>query len=115
DLPFNTDLIFAQAAASDGTADLGAPTDPVRAAVNALDGFSTSAYFDILIAGSVNPATVLPNQTVFLIEVETALNDQDALNPANISGLVGPATYDTQVVSLDGGTNNVIRIRPTVP
>ncbi len=113
DIPFNTDLIFAKAAATDGTADVGAATDPVRAALNVMDGFSTSAYFDVMIQGSVDPATVLPMQTVFLIQINTGTND--ALNPANIVGIVGPATFDTQVVSLDGGTNNVVRIRPTLP
>lgn len=113
DVPFNTDLIFAAAATSDGTANLGAPTDPVRATVNVLDGLSTSAYFDVLISGSVNPASVKAMQTVFLVEVDTGGND--ALNPANIIGLVGPATFDTQVVSLDGESNNAIRIRPLLP
>lgn len=112
DVPFNTDLIFAAAATSDGTADLGAPTDPVRATVNQLDGFSTSAYFDILVAGEINPATALASQTVFLIELEA---DGDALDPANIVGVAGVADYDVRVVSLDGGTNNAIRIRPTKP
>lgn len=113
DIPFNTDLIFAAAATSDGTANLGAATDPVRATMNQLDGFSTSAFFDILISGSVNPATVLASQSVFLIELNTG--GKDALNPANIVGVVGPANYDAVVVSQDGGTNNVIRIRPTKP
>lgn len=113
DLPFNTDLIFAAAATTDGTANLGAATDPVRAAVNVLDGFSTSAYFDVLVEGSVNPASVAALQSVFLVEVDTG--GADALNPANIVGLVGPASFDAQVVSLDGGENNVIRIRPLVP
>jgi pimeloyl-ACP methyl ester carboxylesterase len=113
DLPFNTDVLFADAAASDGTANLGAATDPVRAALNVADGLSTSAYFDILINGSVNPETVIALQTVFLIQVNTGT--ADALNPANIIGLVGPAQFDVRVVSLDGGTNNVIRVRPTRP
>lgn len=113
DLPFNTDLIFAAAATSDGTANLGAPTDPVRATMNQLDGFSTSAFFDILISGSVNPATALASKSVFLIELNTG--GKDALNPANIVGVVDPANYDVVVVSQDGGTNNVIRIRPTKP
>lgn len=119
DVPFNTDLIFAKAATTDGTADVGAATDAVRAALNVLDGFSTSAYFDVMISGSVNPATVLPMQTVFLLEVETLKNDKDALNPKNISGLAkmpeSLVSFDTQVVSLDGGLNNVVRIRPTAP
>ncbi len=113
DVPFNTDLIFAAAATSDGTANVGAATDPVRAAVNQLDGFSTTAFFDILIADSVNPATVIPLQTVFLVEVNTG--GKDALDPANITGLVGPASFDALAVSLDGGSNNAIRIRPTLP
>src|SRR5688572_14130008 len=49
DIPFNTDLIFAKAAASDGTADVGSPSDAVRATLNGLDGFSTSAFFDIMV------------------------------------------------------------------
>lgn len=112
DVPFNTDLIFAAAATSDGTANLGAPTDPVRAAINQLDGFSTSAFFDILVSAGVNPASAIAAQTVFLIELEA---DGDALDPANITGVAGLANYDVQVVSLDGGSNNVIRIRPTKP
>lgn len=113
DIPFNTDLIFAAAATSDGTANLGAATDPVRATMNQLDGFSSSAFFDILISDSVNPATALASKSVFLIELNTG--GKDALNPANIVGVVGPANYDVVVVSQDGGTNNVIRIRPTKP
>ncbi|GGY74670.1 lipase [Cellvibrio zantedeschiae] len=113
DLPFNTDLIFAKAATTDGTADVGTPTDTVRATLNGLDGFSTSAFFDVMVEGSVDPATVLPLKTVFLLELNTG--GKDALNPANIVGIAGAANFDTRVVSLDGGTNNVIRIRPLVP
>lgn len=112
DLPFNTDLIFAAVATSDGTANLGASTDPVRAAVNQLDGFSTSAFFDILVSGSVDPASAIAAQTVFLIELTAG---GDALNPANITGIAGLANFDVQVVSLDDGTDNAIRIRPTSP
>ncbi len=113
DLPFNTDLVFAKAAATDGTADVGTPSDTVRATLNGLDGFSTTAFFDVMVEGSVDAATVLPMKTVFLLELNTG--GKDALNPANIVGIAGAATFDTRVVSLDGGTNNVIRIRPTLP
>jgi len=113
DIPFNTDLIFAKAATTDGTADVGAASDSVRAALNVMDGFSTSAYFDVMMSGSVDSATVLPMQTVFLLELDA--DGEDALDPNNIIGIVGPANFDTQVVSLDGGTNNVVRIRPTLP
>lgn len=115
DVPFNTDLVFAKAAASDGTADVGAPSDTVRATVNGLDGFSTSAFFDVMVAGSVDAASVKAMQTVFLLELNTG--GKDALNPANIVGFATPQTaaYDVRVVSLDGGSNNAIRIRPLQP
>ncbi|PKM23150.1 MAG: hypothetical protein CVV10_00680 [Gammaproteobacteria bacterium HGW-Gammaproteobacteria-14] len=122
DLPFNTDLVFAAAATSDGTADLGPATDPVRSAVNNLDGFSTSAYFDIGFDGSVDPDTVFgpgsANQNVFLVELNTG--SADALDPTNIDPddpFVLPPTsaYRVDVVSLDGGTNNVVRVLPTAP
>ena len=113
DIPFNSDFVFAKAADTDGTADVGTPLDPVRATVNGLDGFSTSAFFDILVEGSVDAATVLPLKTVFLIKLDTG--DKDALSGANVIGIKGAAAFDTKVVSLDGGTNNVIRIRPTLP
>lgn len=113
DLPFNTDLIFAKAATTDGTADVGAASDAVRAALNVMDGFSTSAYFDVMISGSVDPASVIANKTVFLLELNSG--GKDALNPANLIGIVGPATYDAKVVSVDGGSNNAIRIRPLKP
>lgn len=115
DVPFNTDLVFAKAAATDGTADAGEAANPVIAGLNSLDGFSPSAYFDILIQGSVNPATANTG-SVFLIQLNTGT--ADALNPANIVAtepIVGPASYNVGVVSLDGGTNNVIRIRPLLP
>lgn len=113
DLPFNTDLIFAAAATSDGTADTGSPTDPVRSALNVMDGFSTSAYFDVLINGSVDPTTAIASQTVFLVQLNTGSND--ALNPANVTGIVGAAAFDVQILSLDGGRNNSIRLRPLRP
>jgi len=112
DLPFNTDLIFAKAATTDGTADVGAASDPVRAGLNQLDGFSPSAYFDIAMSGAVDPTTVTTS-SVFLLQLDTTT--KDALNPANIVGIVGPATYSVGVVSLDGGNNNIIRVRPIVP
>lgn len=112
DVPFNSDLIFAKAADSDGTADVGTPTDPVRAALNKLDGLSTSAYFDILIDGSIDAATAVAGQSVFLVDVKS---NGDALDSATIIGLGGLASFDVKVVSLDGGTNNAIRVRPTLP
>lgn len=118
DIPFNTDIVFATPTGTpvgsiDGTANVGAATDPVRAALNQLDGFSTSAFFDVLLSASINPASVVGSKTVFLVELNTG--GKDALDPANIVGVTGLANFDAVVVSQDGGTNNVIRVRPTKP
>ncbi len=123
DLPLNTDLIFAAAATSDGTANVGTPTNAVEAAINDLDGFSTTAYFDIGFAGgSIDAGTVcalgspcVPN--VFLIPLNS---NGDALDPANID-LMSPVNsadipgFTASVESLDGGTDNVLRVTPSEP
>lgn len=117
DLPFNNDLIFltpaaSQGAAFDGTAHIASPANPVINAVNALDGFSTNAPFDVLLSGSVVPASVLPGQTVFLLELTSS---GEVLDPSNITGVAGLAPINAMAVSVDGGTNNAIRITPTQP
>lgn len=112
DLPFNNDLVFA--GSTDGTANVGAPSDPVRLALNQLDGFSTSAYFDLLLSGSVDPATVQAGLSVWLIPLDTGAGDP--LDLASVVGVApGGVAYDVRVVSLDGGSNNAIRLRPTEP
>lgn len=115
DMPFNSDLIFASAADSDGTANVGPSDNAVTAALNQLDGFSNSAYFDVLFEGSLNPASALPMQTVFLIALDT--DGKDALDPANIVGVdqENMPSFSVSVASLDGGENNVIRIHPEAP
>src|SRR5690606_17565950 len=42
EVPFNVDLVFN--GSTDGTANVSSPANPVVNALNALDGFSTSAY-----------------------------------------------------------------------
>ncbi len=111
DLPFNNDLVFA--GSTDGTAHVGAPSDPVRAALNQLDGFSTSAYFDVMLSGSVAPATAQAGQSVRLIELETGT--ADPLPMTSVTGVRGVASFDVQVVSLDGASGNAVRLRPTQP
>lgn len=111
DLPFNNDLVFA--GSTDGTAHVGAPSDPVRAALNQLDGFSTSGYFDVMLSGSVAPATAQAGQSVRLIELETGM--ADPLPMTSVTGVRGVASFDVQVVSLDGASGNAVRLRPTQP
>lgn len=121
DLPLNTDLPFS--GSTDGTAATSG-SDTVRNAVNDVDGWSTNAYFDVALSDEIDPATVnanpaSPGQNVFLLPIEST---GDALDPANINVSapfsptnVGLTTYTASVVSLDGGDNNVIRIKPTSP
>lgn len=111
DLPFHIDLLFA--GTTDGTANIGAATDPVRAAVNQLDGFSSSAYFDVLLSSSIDPATVQHSRSVWLFELETG--SADPLDLGSVTGIRSVPAYDVQLVSLDGSTDNAIRLRPTVP
>lgn len=129
DLPLNTDLLFN--GTIDGTAYVANPdgaANPVLAAINVLDGWSTSAAFDIAISGSIDPASVNDGsnpataalQNVFLLPIES---DGDALDPDNIK--LPPATFDSakvaatkfvaQTISLDSGNNNIIRIAPKTP
>lgn len=129
DLPLNTDILFSGTV--DGTAYVANPdgaANPVLSAINLLDGWSTSAAFDIALSGSIDPTSVNDGsnpataamQNVFLVPIES---DGDALDPGNIKA--PPATFDStkvaamkfvaQTVSLDGGSNNVLRIAPTTP
>lgn len=121
DLPLNTDLPFS--GSTDGTAATSG-SDTVRNAINDVDGWSTNAYFDVALSDEIDPATVnanplSPGQNVFLLPIEST---GDALDPDNINVSapfsptnVGLTTYTASVVSLDGGDNNVIRIKPTSP
>ncbi|MCH8542779.1 MAG: hypothetical protein LAT61_04320 [Alcanivorax sp.] len=121
DLPFNNDIIFltpagSQGASFDGTADVGNPGgNPVLEGLNRLDGFSTSAPFDLLIEGSLDPDSVMAGVNVFLVELSS---NGDALDPANIdmqNPVAGLAPIEVKVLSLDSGTDNAIRIMPTAP
>lgn len=131
---FGSDFIFAKAATSDGTADTGAAgtsgANAITAAIDDLDGWSTTAAIDVPFNGSIDPDSISVSgltQNVFLIKLAGgAGNDQvDALNFAQIGALgagavaspnlTGGTDYTAAVISLDGGTNNVLRIYPKKP
>ncbi|BAP13913.1 MECDP-synthase [Alcanivorax sp. NBRC 101098] len=131
DLPLNTDLVFAAAAMSDGTSDIGAPTNPVEVGINALDGFSTNAPFDIYFAGGeLDEASIKVCQQSMLATGECAqsnvfvlaLNTEeggDPLDPDDVNQdapfLFPLAEVSASVISLDGEQNNVLRITPYKP
>ncbi|KGD66628.1 hypothetical protein Y5S_00295 [Alcanivorax nanhaiticus] len=125
ELPLNTDLIFNGSV--DGTANLGDANNPAEAAVNALDGFSPNAPFDIAFEGSIDPDSICtpimaqmgaqctPN--VFLVPLDTG--SSEALELTSIQGVdseaVSSTLYSASAVSLDGGSNNVLRVTPLKP
>jgi len=168
-LPVGIDLIFADAADTDGTANVGADGgNPVYAALNDLDGgISTLAPIDLTMSGAIDPTTVTagtaasPTGTVWLVRLPNAADAADTgtwtlptgLTDANIDALdvttlsyffsplkpdgSAPANagetvagmnstaygasqlttndFEVSVISLDGGTNNTIRISPKTP
>ncbi len=127
-IPLPTDLLFAAASATDGTASTD-PGNQVTNAINDLDGWSTNAQLDIKFNANLDPASVKgpgsPGQNVFLIVLDTDKAStpyvDDALDPANIDGIDVAATtalqgnYTVATISVDGGENNAIRISPTSP
>lgn len=126
-VPAHFDLLLLLGATQSANHDFTAlPTgaEPVRSALNELNGFSTSSAFNIAFDGELNPETVLAGQTVFMLALDTAPavptapGALPAVNPADITGIADPAnqpTFSVDVVSMDGGTNNAIRITPLEP
>lgn len=71
ELPLATDLVFAKAAVTDGTADTADTQPPVTTALNKLAGFSTIAPIYINFEGEPASASVIAGKTVFLIKLKT--------------------------------------------
>ncbi len=134
--PINSDLILLLGATQSANYDftgLSTGSSPADDAINRLSGFSTSGAFSLKFDGALNPASVVANATVFLVPLNVApavATAPDALpntNPASIvaadpfgQGLTGDAAlvqpnFRADVVSLDGGTNNAIRVVPLEP
>lgn len=84
-----SDLLFgAQASPTlsdtekDGTMDAGAPGgNPVVSAINDLDGISTVAQIDFPMSGSVDPDSVVADETVFLVRLPNSLDVQPGQAP----------------------------------
>ena len=162
ELPLPNDILFASESAADGTMSAGSdPDNPVISGIDALDGNSVLAPFDISFTASLSESQTLdarsfieqggsiipnPDQNVFLlplsfpsgdgllqasldtdgdgeeesIEVPTfseALSYQQAVATSDLVLLAELATpgLRAELISLDGGTNNVIRITPLKP
>ncbi|KEF32926.1 MAG: MECDP-synthase [Gammaproteobacteria bacterium] len=129
--PINSDLILALGASQSANYDftgLSSGTTPADDAVNRLAGFSTSGAFTLKFDGSLNPASVAANATVFLLPLNvkdavegvpgalpnTSPTGIDAANPFDLATFA-TLKYRADVVSVDGGSNNAIRVVPLEP
>lgn len=131
DIPANFDLVLLLGAGQSTNYDFTgftSGTDPASNAVKDLEGFSTSSPINIRFNGSVDPDTVILGQTVHLIpinmnpvsdstpDIELTSNPSyiDTADPFDLAKLA-EQNVRAEVVSLDGGTDNVIRITPLEP
>ncbi|UZE94886.1 hypothetical protein [Alkalimarinus alittae] len=133
-VPSNYDLLMLLGATKKNYdfTGISSGTSPASNAINDFDGFSTTGQFDIRFNNSLNPATVLKGQSVFVVPLNTLpvsalapLAVPKAIDPSNIdqSAPFDLATYAdpsklnyrVEVASVDSGTNNAIRITPLLP
>jgi pimeloyl-ACP methyl ester carboxylesterase len=111
-LPYPTDLYFA--GSTDGTLNIQPENAlmPNQTAINALDGFSTTAVIRARFGGALNPASFTA-QSVIVLQV-TIDNATKAT-----TGVVQPLThgvdYTTGLGSETGVGNTILEIRPTHP
>lgn len=115
-LPFPIDLYFS--GSTDGTLNLPASVSaltPHFAALNALDGFSTTADISLRFSGAIDPATLAANVRVIRATIDNATK---ATIPP-VLGILQPGVDYSIGVSPDidsGGATVLIRpLRPLVP
>ncbi len=127
-LPVAIDLLFADASATDGTANTSDTTPPVTTAINKLDGFSTSAATYIKFNGALDSDTVVAGQTVFLVKLKNS-EDNAAIDALDITTIIAnggsspfasvqpvpTSGYVAKYVTLDDGATHAIQILPKTP
>lgn len=130
-LPLGIDLIFAKAGTTDGTADTGRAgtrdESPVSNAIDRLDGgIGVSTPIDIPMSGSLDDEQSFAGK-VFLIELAnadvdpliTSLDVKDILGQGNAAVPASQPAFGTdyrvETISVNDGTDNVIRIVPLTP
>ena len=130
-IPANYDLVLLLGAGQSTNYDFTGFTSGVDAASNTISdlaGFSTSGQLDVRFNGSIDPSTVVENQTVHLVPLKmlpVSDNTPDIELTANPSYINSADPFDVtkfasqdiriEVISLDGGTDNAIRITPLNP
>lgn len=132
-LPFGTDLIFAKASTTDGTADTARAgtrlESPVSNAIDRLDGgIGVTSTIDIPMSGSVDKDQNFLGK-VFLIELANTDSGGDIpLTALDVLDILGQGTdavplsqpalgtdYRVDVISVNDGTDNMMRIVPLKP
>jgi pimeloyl-ACP methyl ester carboxylesterase len=89
-LPVGIDLLFAKASTTDGTADVGNDQgNPVKKALNDMDGISTLAPIDVQFNNSIDPTSAVAGSTVFLVKLPNAESVGDA-----VANQILPTVYD---------------------
>src|SRR5690554_6022004 len=121
-VPLAIDFLFADAGASDGTANTADTTPPVTTALNKLDGFSTVAPLYIEFSADIDPATVQAGKTVILVKLANAKDHSsiDALDMDTIlaatNGVpfspegIASTSYEANVISMNDGRTPAIQI-----
>jgi pimeloyl-ACP methyl ester carboxylesterase len=111
-LPYPTDLYFA--GSTDGTLNIQPENAlmPNQAAINALDGFSTTAPIRARFGGALDPASFTA-QSVIVLQVTIDNTTKATTNV--VRPLVFGADYTTGVGPEAGVGNTILEIRPTHP
>jgi pimeloyl-ACP methyl ester carboxylesterase len=111
-LPYPTDLYFA--GSTDGTLNIQPANAllPNQAAVNALDGFSTTAVIRARFGGALNP-TSFTAQSVIVLQV--TIDNVTKATTGIVQPLVFGIDYTAGLGTESGVGNTILEIRPTHP
>ena len=111
-LPYPTDLYFA--GSTDGTLNVQPenPLLPNQAAINALDGFSTTAVIRARFGAALNPASFTA-QSVIVLQV--AIDNATKATTGIVQPLVFGIDYTVGLGTESGVGNTILEIRPTHP
>jgi pimeloyl-ACP methyl ester carboxylesterase len=111
-LPYPTDLYFA--GSTDGTLNIQPENAllPNQAAINALDGFSTTAVIRARFGGTLNPASFTA-QSVIVLQV--MIDNTTKATTSVVRPLVFGVDYTTGLGPEAGVGNTILEIRPTHP
>jgi pimeloyl-ACP methyl ester carboxylesterase len=111
-LPYPTDLYFA--GSTDGTLNIQPANAlmPNQAAINALDGFSTTAVIRARFGGALNPASFTA-QSVIVLQV--TIDNTTKATTGVVQPLIYGVDYTTGVGPETAVGNTILEIRPTHP